>query len=351
LLLLASFCVALSTSLPPEKLIDPGSAALLLRAQAGPALEITYGATWLPGRHQVFWRPPLRQLRPEEAVLRLDMADSRVEETAFAAGRMAWTVDVPRQGRLKLVVLVPINDLDWRLEATCRVDKSRLLLQPYLSMASNGADPFRADRVSVLSPQGDPVVLRLEPTSFTPGYRVRLPAGPPLPIPGRLVHRFYADRGEVRRLFVSRDPASLEQMIRFDLKALTFLRDNSFPVAAALSVSPDRGLQIDLGRSASVWVRRVIMDEHREHPDLDAYGRVQGFDTIEDYQLEALSAADAPLDLEIIEPLAATWDIKTAAQADTSRPNEATLKLALLPLKPSTLVYSIIKHSGTRASR
>ena len=351
MLLLASLCVALTTSLTPEHLVDGGTAALLLRAQGGPALEITYAATWAPGRHQVFWRPTLRQLRPEEATLRLDPADTRVVETSFSAGRMAWTLDVPSQRQQKLILTVPINDIDWRLEASCRVADSKLLLQPYLSILSNGADPVRADRIAVLAPQGDPVVLRPEPTLLTPGYRLRLPSGPPLALPGKLVHRLFADRGETRRLFLSKDSAAIEQVIRLDLKALTFLADSAFPVGATIAVSPDRGLSIDLGREQNVFVRRLLLDERRESPDLDTYGRVQGFDSIEDYQLEVMTTAAAPFDLEVVEPLSASWDIKTEAKTDTSRANEVTIALALQPLKTATLTYSIVKHSGTRASR
>ncbi len=262
---------------------------------------------------------------------------------------MAWTLDVPAQGSQKLTITVPINDIDWRLEASCRLADARLLVQPYLSILSNGADPVRADRIAVLAPQGDAVVLRPEPTLLTPGYRLRLPSGPPLPIPGRLVNRLYADRGEIRRLFLSKDSAAIEQVIRLDLKALTYLADEAFPTAATLSVTPDRGLQVDLGPERRVFVRRLLMDERRENPDLDTYGRVQGYDTIEEYHLEALM--NGAIDLEVVEPLTAAWDIKTSVKTDTSRTNEVAMPLHLEPRKTATLDYSIIKHSGTRASR
>jgi catechol 2,3-dioxygenase-like lactoylglutathione lyase family enzyme len=262
---------------------------------------------------------------------------------------MAWTLDIPAQRVQKLIITVPINDIDWRLEASCRLADSHLSLQPYLSILSNGADTVRVDRVAVLSPQGDPVVIRDEPTVLIIGYRLRLPSGPPLAIPGRLVKRLYADRGEIRRLFLSKDSASIEQVIRLDLKALTYLTDDAYPTAATLSVTPDHGLQIDVGPERHVYIRRVLMDERRENPDLDTYGRVQGYDTIEDYHLEAL--LNAAIDLEVVEPMTAAWDIKTEVKTDTSRTNEVAMPLHLDAGKIASLDYSIIKHSGTRASR
>lgn len=349
MLLLASLCVALTTSLAPEQLMDAGTQALLLRAQGGPALEITYTASWAPGKHRVFWSPPLRQLAADQAVLRLDPTTARVIETSFSSGRMAWTIEVPDKVDQKLIVTVPINNIDWQLQGSCRTAKAGLLLQPYLSIANNGADPIHPASIAVLSPQGDTVVSRKVSTRLTPGYRLRLPSGPPITLPGKDVTRYYADRNECHDLFVTKDAASIDRMIRLNLKSLTYLADGALPATASISITPDQGLQIDLGLDRKVFVRRVMMDDRRENPDLDNYGRVQGFDTIEEYHLEATSPV--AVDLEIVEPMTASWDIKAPVKADTSQANQATLPLHLEALKTASLDYSIIKHSGTRASK
>ncbi|MCX7597273.1 MAG: hypothetical protein N2512_00170, partial [Armatimonadetes bacterium] len=218
-------------------------------------------------------------------------------------------------------------------------------------VGNNAAEPLAVDGVTLLDKEGAPVAESEESLLVEAATRVRFPIGQPIIITGRTVHRLEAGRGEVSLVFLADNLAAAETLTRLSFHSISLLSRDALGQPVALVVSPERGAELHLGRSSQVWVKRILLDERRAELDFDRFGRVQGYDTVEDYLVEAVSLADAPVELQIVEYLASAWELKASPPPEKILPGEAVMRLRLDPAKPVRFSYTIVKHSGSRASR
>ena len=351
MLLVLSLPVGLWLQPAPEVALATPQVRLLLSATTGPMLEFAYHVQWEAGRHRVTWRPPTRRVRSGEATATLSPAAGQAPLPWNLRGRVGWVVEVPAKGEYVLRIVAPAGDLEWRLEALAQSEEGRLILQPELVLGNNAPEPLAVDAVELLDSEGACAAKSEGRLVVEAGTKLRCAFGEPIVLTGRTVHRFLAGRGEVCVVFIPDAPAALEALTKLSFQSATFVSQENALIPATIIVSPDRGAEVNLGRSAATWVKRTLLDERRTNPDFDKYGRVQGYDIVEEYQVEALTLTATPVELEIVEDLASTWELKASPPHEEARTGQAVIRLRLEPAKPVHVSYTIVKHSGTRASR
>lgn len=335
----------------PEVVLAAPKVRLILGAAAGPMLEFAYRVEWSAGRHRVSWRPPTRRARVGEAIATLEPSAGQLLPSWNVRGRMGWVVDVPQSGQYLVRISAPAGDVDWRLEAAARAEGARLVLQPELVLANNAAEPLSVDGVAVLDKEGAYVAGSDQSLVVDAATKVRFAIGQPIVLEGRVVHRFAAGRGDLSVTFLPHSPAALDALTRVTFQSVTVLLKNGVAQPANILVSPERGAEINLGRPSQVWIRRTLLDERRTDLDFDKYGRVQGYDTVEEYTVEALSLVEQPVELEVVEDLASSWEVKASPPPEKTQSGQATIRVRLEPGSPVRVSYTVVKHSGTRASR
>jgi hypothetical protein len=160
--------------------------------------------------------------------------------------------------------------------------------------------------------------------------------------------RYEAGWGEVRRV-VLLDPAQATATLgRWKIEQILIIRDPAPPLLAPLSFPAGRGAELRLGPSSAVAVQRTLLDERRENLDFDRFGRVQGWDTVEEILLQVANASEYPVTLEVVEDLPSTWEIKANFSLDTSWTDRAIIRVPVEAGQQAERRYLIIKHSGTR---
>lgn len=351
MLLALSLSAALWLQPAPEIVLAAPETKLVLSAATGPMLEFAYDVEWAEGRHWVAWRPPTRRVRTGEATAMLHPSAGQPLPSWNVRGRIGWVVDVPAGGKYMITISAPAADIDWRLEASARTEDTRLVLQPELVLANNAAEPLSVDRVVVLDKEGTCIAESEGKLAVEAGTRVRFAIGQPITLTGRTVHRFAAGRGDVSLIFLPDAPNALEVLTRLNFQSVTFFSARGTVWPVSLLLSPESGAEVNLGRSTTVWAKRTLLDERRTDLDFDKYGRVQGYDVVEEYQVEALSLAETPVELEIVEDLASTWELRVSPPAEKTEAGQAVIRLRLEPTNLVRISYTIVKHSGTRANR
>jgi hypothetical protein len=345
--LLAAWCaqLAVDLGLPAPRVVwilAPGSERAIVSYE--------YQAQWAAGDQVVVWRPEGSPLKAEQAGLSVQPADGVViREAAQEANEMRWAVRLPAPGRYLVTVQAPLADLRWAVAATGRLAEGRLLCQPQLILENTGGATLRADVARLQVSPAEPVRVVAGPLELASGEKLQVPLQDSYQLQGHVVVRFQAPWTEVRRVMVLDTAAASAALSPWRIAELALLDSDQPARTVRLTVSPQLGAEADLGPTAEVAVRRVLREERRDNLDFDRYGRVQGFDTIETYRLEALNLTDRPVDLEVVEERTSAWEIKAALPVDTSRPNLAVLHLRLAAGQRAEHQYAVVKHAGTRA--
>ncbi len=328
-----------------------GKPQVVLKVAAGTQeVEMSWRWTvqWAAGEHTVIWRPGPDEPKADAVRLRIEPAAGAevVAETA-SADEAHWTVKVAQAGQYRVVIEAPAADLQWSLAASGTAEGTRVVWRAAVRIENGGDGAVVADGIVVVTASG--AVVEIERPVVVPSKgSVAVPVGPPRTWEGLLVHRFSPADGKVVRVLKVAEAAVAEALAPWGLSELAVA-----PVGLGgdmhVRLSAERGAEVELGPSRTVFVRRVLVDERREALDFDRYGRVQGYDTVEEYFVEVVNVGDEPADVEVWEEMTSAWEMKAEPPPDTSFADAAVLRMKVLGGQRATVRYEIVKHSGTRA--
>jgi hypothetical protein len=115
-----------------------------------------------------------------------------------------------------------------------------------------------------------------------------------------------------------------------------------------LSPKPGEALEIPLGREDDLVVERKLLSTDKTAVEFDRYGKVSGFDTVEDYRTVVRNRLAEPVHCELIEPVLGAWELATKTAPKKLENNIATFDATLKGGESLTLDFRLTKHSGTR---
>jgi len=192
-----------------------------------------------------------------------------------------------------------------------------------------------------------------EPVSLSPGATITRPflQVEGLPACQRYVYQADAYAGKVERLLTLSLP---DQLRNLPEGALTVYGpdDSGIPVfRTQLTYQPGQELEMDLGPESDVIVERKLMTTQRSNIETDRFGRVSGSDTTEEYLITARNRTGCDLNLEIVEMLLSTWELRSLPAVARVELNQAHFNLPLAANGAAELKMTFIKHSGTRVKK
>lgn len=325
-------------------------AALKLNPGGSCAVQCSHSAKLQAGTREVVWRPDVAALRAGEADLALRPAEGgSVDQVAVENGRIRWRVSVRQSGRYVLVVSAPLHDATWSVHAKAILQHGRLVWQPHVTIKLSKGGPFSADRVIVRPSADTDAGEELGPVVLRDGEVLEVPVPCRYETPVQLVHRYETGWASARIVALIDGPEAAATFGRWTVSDVHLRCEASAPrTKATIRLSPDRDAEIELGPSRAVVVRRTLLEERRENLDFDRFGRVQGYDTIEEIRIQVLNVGAETADVEVVEDLPSAWEIKADPPPDTTWPDKAVIRLRLQPGQAAEHTYVIIKHSGTR---
>jgi len=352
LLLCASLLATLIAQPLAELESSPQRTVLLLRDGGGALVVFRYDVRLEAGAREISWRPDLPGLKREEARLSVSPEDAaQVGGAVLDPTRVRWSLSVPRDCAGAFSVTTPLADFAWSVQAEGSLTPDGLLWQPFLTLELKGSARLALDDVVLEAVPADEEPVSLGPIEIEGDRRLTLPVGRRYEVGAREVQRYQAAWGQVRRILLLDPGQAAATLGQWKVSQVLVAQGDARPVTAPLTLSPERGAELELGRSAQAVVRRGLMDERRENLDFDRFGRVQGHDTVEEILVEALNPTDHEVPLEIVEDLPSTWEIKLQPAPDTSWTDRAVLRLMLAPGERAVHQYLVIKHSGTRVPK
>ncbi|MEN6544858.1 MAG: hypothetical protein ABFE07_02360 [Armatimonadia bacterium] len=192
-----------------------------------------------------------------------------------------------------------------------------------------------------------------EPISLSPGETITRPflQMEALPATQRYVYQADAYAGKVERLLTLNLP---DQLRNLPEGALTVYGpdDGGIPLfRTQLTYQPGQELEMDLGPEPDVIVERKLMATQRTNIETDRFGRVSGSDTTEEYLITARNRTGCDLNLEVIEMLLSTWELRSLPAVARVELNQALFSLPVTANGAAELKMTLIKHSGTRVKK
>ena len=338
-----------AAELGPE--VAMGRPEVLLKIAAGEsAVEVVYRwhVRWEAGEQTVVWRPGPDEPKPDAVRLTIEPAEGvEVAATAVSADEARWAVKVARGDEYVVGVEADASGLKWSLAASGAAAGTRVSWRAAVRIENSGDRPTAADGLVIVAADGS--VSETKRALVVPAKgRVDVPVGPPRTWEGLVVHRFTAADGKMRRVLKVAEATVADALGPWGLTELA-IEPAGPGEALRVKLSAERGAEVDLGPSRTVAVRRTLIDERREALDFDRYGRVQGYDTVEEYFVEVVNVGEQAADVEIWEEMTSAWEMKAEPPPDLSYADVAVLRLKVLGGQRATVRYRIIKHSGTRA--
>ena len=115
-----------------------------------------------------------------------------------------------------------------------------------------------------------------------------------------------------------------------------------------LNPKPGEALEIPLGREDDLVVERKLLSVDKNAVEFDRYGKVSGFDTVEDYRIVVRNRMPGAAHCEIIEPVLGAWELATKTAPKKLEGNIATFDATVKGGEALSLDFRLTKHSGTR---
>jgi len=106
-------------------------------------------------------------------------------------------------------------------------------------------------------------------------------------------------------------------------------------------------VELDLGGDPNLVVERTLGDYQTANLHIDAWGRIDGLDTREQYQTIVRNRTGRQVALEVIHSLEGVWEVQTDVEYRQDN-NKVVCALNLAPDEARTLSYTVITHHGTR---
>lgn len=369
--ILAALIAALATAAVPAP-----ADALLLQALTGGERTATLtpdgAATILEsftghlvaGRNEVLCFAPYLPVRGDSLRL-LVPTDLRVlhwqDEPALGGRR--WTVQVPQEGDYRLTVAYDLPQLTARFAYRLDWREGVAVLQASVSLTNALPQPLELQGVEYHLISKEPAPAGTEtaggarlavpgPIVLQPGTTRWQEVGKPVEISGQRLFEF--EGGPAReRLELTPTPeqiAWLGLLPPGDLTVCWLEAEERPPLAIGPLPMPHEGMvTLNLGDSAEVAVKRLLLAQTRRELEFDKQGRLCGFDLVEAYRLEVTNYRSAPARVRMWEILMAQWELQSKTPLAKPEGGRVAFEVEPGPAETAVVDFVLIKHTGTRA--
>ncbi|MGI5819633.1 MAG: hypothetical protein ACOX9R_16230 [Armatimonadota bacterium] len=290
------------------------------------------------------------------------LAIGDVVRPAGADRRVQWTVRAPAAGHYPLTTSFLLSGLKWSADYWLghAPARSEALLGGWLSIKNDSG--MDLDDLTVTFVLGRPGVDGDAQATFPIRDLRELPRGSSvrsgflraMQVPVRTVHRIDSETAPERlRRVLEITPPGEGPLARTALPSgpLTIVMPTQMPPAdmmkATLSYEPSEVFEVSLGEERDVIVERRLLDRRKTDVEFDRLGKVSGFDTVERYELEVRNRLREPLEIEVLETVLSTWELRTDA-LHVLEDGRALMRITVPADGESALEFTLVKHSGTR---
>ncbi|MBC7287269.1 MAG: hypothetical protein H5T86_04325 [Armatimonadetes bacterium] len=332
--------------------LDAGTGACrviwrIVPGQPSVTVVYCYELDWAAGEHTVIWRPEPDEPPGEGVQLRIEPAQHAAIEQVEKSGPSArWVVNAARPGRYNVYLEAPSGSLKWSIVALGQLGPNRILCQPVISIENTGDRALTADGLQIARTDNPGEILSA--VQVPPKGRFELPVSDGWAWEGVQVHRFIPATGEIRRVLKLDAQAVASALAEWGVKEILVKTGEVGAPDVRVTLSAERGAEADLGSSQYASVRRVLLEERRDNLDFDRYGRVQGYDVIESYWVEAVNGSGEQVTVEICEDMTSAWEMVAEPRPEAIYTDMAVFRMQLNPFERATISYRIVKHSGSR---
>ncbi len=348
MLVAASFVMWAVCQPAPQLLVVPKRIQLVLRLPNSCELRHEYAVNLQAGVNRLTWRPDVENIRADDARIEIDGGeDVRLLESAVEGNQAVWKISAGRACSAALRVCAPVHDAKWSLKVVGALAGGKLFWRPLVSVELSKGGPIMAHEVLIEGPGGTELPLHGLPLILRGGHKVSFTTDF-VPIAARLVYRYRVGDKVPHRIALLEQSEDANLLTYWGINSIQVTLPKAAPFSASLIVSAERGMELDLGPTDAIAVRRIVMDEQRKNLDFDSLGRVQGYDTVETIRLAVSNLSSVEAEVEVVEEMLSAWEIKIEPPADLSRPDEAVIRLKLQPGQTIVNQYTLIKHSGSR---
>ncbi len=275
---------------------------------------------------------------------------------------LRWTVNAPSTGDYALTTSFLLSGLKWsadyQLDWSPGSDTARLA--GWLSVANETGMDLSDLRARLVL--GSPGAGAEQQAAFdlrdlrelAADASMRTAFFPPAEVSVRTIHRIDGEAAaeRVQRLLEVTPPAA-GPLARTSLPAgpMTVVTPTDVPPAsmrdARLSYEPSETFEIDLGFDRDVVVERRLTERRKTALEFDRLGKVSGFDTVEAYHIELRNRTGEPIQIELVETVLKTWELRTDAEHEVED-GKALMLLEVPADGQSSVEFTLVKHSGTR---
>lgn len=273
-----------------------------------------------------------------------------------------WTVDAPATADYGLTTSFLLSGLKWsadyRMEWAPGSDVAPL--GGWLTLKNESGmdlDDVLAELVLGRPGAGDEEQVAFAICDFyelAAGDSVRAGFLPPMQLPISVIHRIDSEAApeRVKRILEVTPPhgGALARMA-LPQGPMTIITPTDVPPAryldATLSYEPSEAFEVDLGYERDLVVERTLLDRKKTAIEFDRLGQVSGSDTVETYEVSVRSHLDDPIEIELVETVLETWELKTDA-LHVLEDGKAQMMLTVPADGEASVQFTLVKHSGTR---
>lgn len=275
---------------------------------------------------------------------------------------LRWNVEAPSAGDYALTTGFLLSGLTWSADyrMAWTPGSEVALVGGWLTLKNEtGMDLEQLNATFVL---GRPGARAGEQAAFeipdlhelAAGNSVRACFLPPIEVPVRTIHRIDSEAAaeQVRRI-LEITPPDEGPMARTALPQgpMTIITPTDVPPAsfmtATLGYEPSETFEVNLGYERDIVVERRLLDRRETAVEFDRLGQVSGSDTVEAYEVTVRSHLDEPIEVELVETVLDTWELKTDV-LHVLEDGKAQMMLTVPADGEAAVEFTLVKHSGTR---
>lgn len=275
---------------------------------------------------------------------------------------LRWNVEAPTTGDYALTTSFLLSGLKWSADyrMAWAPGSKVALIGGWLTLKNEtGMDLEQLNATFVL---GRPGAGADEQATFeipdlhalAAGNSVRAGFLSPIEVPVRTIHRIDSEAAaeQVKRI-LEITPPDTGPLARTSLPQgpMTIITPTDVPPAryldATLSYEPSEAFEVDLGCERDLVVERTLLDRKKTAIEFDRLGQVSGSDTVETYEVSVRSHLDDPIEIELVETVLETWELKTDA-LHVLEDGKAQMMLTVPADGEASVQFTLVKHSGTR---
>jgi hypothetical protein len=193
------------------------------------------------------------------------------------------------------------------------------------------------------------------------GWSRRMPSFKTADVPITSFYKFESEQWGERVMryyrFTNSAPSKLgsEPLPDGLVKAFRFITDDNlytFTGSTAVKYIPiNEQVDLELGHDLEVRVKPILQNWEKKDLRFDNFGNVQGWTTIETWEIELQNSKEIPIVLDIRRNLGGDWSIETPASYEKMDANKIKFLLPLAAREKRTLTYSVTTRHGTNATR